>query len=89
MSNKCRWHRRAYLVAPVFMLIGREKAGTVVPPGHQEVEDAGKEEGSGPARLEVKTVGNRYSWATSRNQRSQPIQRRRHSLSKGVKTLNG
>lgn len=50
---------------------------------------AGKEVGSGPARLEVKTVGNRYSWATSRNQRSQPIQRRRHSLRKGVKTLNG
>lgn len=37
------------------MPIGREKPGALVPPGVWEVEDAGKEEGSGSDKLEVKT----------------------------------
>lgn len=35
--------------------------------GRGEVEEAGKEVGSGPVRLEVSTLGNVYSWATSRS----------------------
>lgn len=42
-------------VAPNLMLIGREKAGALVPPGHWEVEDTGKEVGPGSDKLEVKT----------------------------------
>lgn len=42
-------------VAPTLMPIGREKAGALVLPGHWEVEDAGKEVGSGSDKLEVKT----------------------------------
>ena len=37
------------------MPIGREKTGALVLPGHWEVEDAGKEVGSGSDKLEVKT----------------------------------
>lgn len=42
-------------MTPNLMLIGREKARALVPPGHWEVEDAGKEVGSGSDKLEVKT----------------------------------
>lgn len=39
----------------------------MAPLGHGEVEEAGEAVGSGPDRLEVTTLGNVYSWATSRS----------------------
>lgn len=54
-------------MAPVFLLIGREEAGAMVPPSHEEVEDASKEVRCSPDSLEVKTVGNGYSWVTYRS----------------------
>lgn len=54
-------------MAPVFVLVGREKAGAMVSSSHEEVKNASKEVGCGPDRLEVKTVGNGYSWVMYRS----------------------